>query len=129
MSGPYYCWGHERTANYCYTCDKEIDEYIKHKETKMPNETKNYAKKFNPSAGAAFGADKFGEGAIKLDITAEGLDALMKNLQVGGAIVLKFNKITSKGNPHYFTEILPPYNKAAFKTNKASKEVSKSDLG
>lgn len=64
--------------------------------------------KFNPSIGGAFENNKFGEGSIKVDITAEGLDTVMKNLQVGSAILLRFNKVTTKGNKHYFTEILPP---------------------
>ncbi len=64
--------------------------------------------KFNPKIGNGFSNDKFGEGSIKVDIDAEGLDVAMKNLQVGSAILLKFNKVTSKGNKHYFAEILPP---------------------
>lgn len=66
-------------------------------------------KKYNPTAGSAFGHDAFGKGAIKLDITQEGFDAIMKNLQVGGSILLKYNTVTKRGNTHYFTEILPPF--------------------
>jgi hypothetical protein len=71
--------------------------------------------KFNPKVGHGFGNNAFGEGSILVKVEAEGFDNLMKNLQVGGSILLKYNKVTSKGNPHYFAEILPPYNAAVTK--------------
>lgn len=64
--------------------------------------------KFNPKIGNGFSNDKFGEGSILINVDAEGLDTVMKNLQVGSAILLKYNKVTTKGNKHYFAEILPP---------------------
>lgn len=64
--------------------------------------------KFNPKVGNGFSNDAFGEGSILVNIDAEGLDTIMKNLQVGSSILLKYNKVTSKGNKHYFAEILPP---------------------
>ena len=73
-------------------------------------------KKFNPNLGGAFTHDAFtnnGKPGIKLDITEENFDIIMKNLKVGSAILLKFNKQTTKGNDHYFTEILPPMAKDA----------------
>lgn len=75
--------------------------------------------KFNPKVGNGFGNDKFGEGSILVNIDAEGLDVVMKNLQVGSSILLKYNKVTTKGNKHYFAEILPPYSK-----NKTAKTVT-----
>jgi hypothetical protein len=66
-------------------------------------------KKFNPSLGGAFENDKFGEGSVFLQITKEGYDALMQNLQVGGGILFRFNRVTQKGNKHYFAEVLPPW--------------------
>ncbi len=94
----------------------------------MSEETK---KKYNPTLGGAFENAKFGAGAIKLDITAEALDTIMKNLQVGSSIVFKPNKPTTRGvnvgSMHYFTEILPPYNKEGFKNYKGSKESSSLD--
>lgn len=71
------------------------------------------AKKFNPKIGNGFSNDAFGEGSILVNVDAEGLDAVMKNLQVGSAILLKYNKVTTKGNKHYFAEILPPWKGAA----------------
>lgn len=68
-------------------------------------------KPFNPNLGSSFSNDAFGEGSILINITAENFDVLMKNVQVGSSILLKKNKVTSKGNTHYFTEILPPYQK------------------
>lgn len=67
-------------------------------------------KKFNPKIGNAFENSAFGEGSVLCHVDAEGLDAIMKNLRVGGSILFKFNKKTMKGNNHYFAEILPPYN-------------------
>ncbi len=64
--------------------------------------------KFNPSLGGAFGNTAFGEGSVLLNITAENLDTLMKNLQVGSSILFRYNKVTTKGNAHFFAEILPP---------------------
>lgn len=72
--------------------------------------TKRDGSKFNPSIGHGFGNDAFGEGSILVRIDADGLDSVMKNLQVGSSILLKYNRVTSKGNKHYFTEILPPFN-------------------
>ena len=65
--------------------------------------------KFNPSLGGAFSNDKFGEGSVLLRITEENLDTLMKNVRVGSSILFRFNKVTSKGNKHYFADILPPW--------------------
>ncbi len=65
-------------------------------------------KTFNPNLGGAFTNDKFGEGSIILNITEENYDVIQKNLRVGSAILLKYNKVTTKGNKHYFSEILPP---------------------
>lgn len=64
---------------------------------------------YNPSIGGAFSNNAFGEGAIKLDITPEAFKIITEHLQVGGSIVFRKNKVTSVGNTHYFTEILPPY--------------------
>ncbi len=69
-------------------------------------------KPFNPTLGGAFTNDAFGEGSLKFDITAENFDTLMKNVQIGSSILFKFNKVTSKGNKHYFTELLPPFIRA-----------------
>lgn len=82
--------------------------------------------KFNPNLGGAFTNDKFGKDCILLHITPENFDVVMKNLQVGSAILLRFNKMTSKGNKHYFTEILPPLAGVKGKLKPAS---SSSDLG
>lgn len=64
--------------------------------------------KFNPKIGHGFGNDAFGKGSVLVKIDAEGLDSIMKNLQVGSSILLKYNKVTTNGNNHYFAEILPP---------------------
>lgn len=64
--------------------------------------------KFNPKIGNGFENTKFGEGSILVNVDQEGFDAVMKNLQVGSSLLLKFNKVTAKGNKHYFAEILPP---------------------
>ncbi len=66
-------------------------------------------KRYNPSIGGGFTNAKFGEDSILVNIDAAGLDTIMKNVQVGGAILLRYNKVTSKGNKHYFAEILPPF--------------------
>lgn len=66
-------------------------------------------KAFNPKFGNGFTNEKFGEGSILVRIDADALDSLMKNVQVGSSLLLRKNKVTSKGNTHYFTEILPPY--------------------
>lgn len=71
----------------------------------MPQVAKN---KFNPKIGNGFVNEKFGPESILVNIDAAGLDAVMKNLQVGSSILLKYNKVTAKGNKHYFAEILPP---------------------
>lgn len=71
--------------------------------------------KYNPKIGNGFENSAFGEGSILVNVDAAGLDAVMKNLQVGSSILLKFNKVTTKGNKHYFAEILPPYEKKVTK--------------
>lgn len=76
----------------------------------MPEKFKG---KLNPKIGSGFGNDAFGEGSIIVNVDAEGLDVVMKNLQVGSSILLKYNKVTTKGNKHYWAEILPPYNRGA----------------
>lgn len=79
-------------------------------------------KKYNPNLGGAFTNSKFannGEDGILLNITEENYDVIMKNLRVGSTIALRYNKVTQKGNKHYFTEILPPFDKNAVKTNTA----------
>lgn len=76
---------------------------------------------FNPNLGGAFENNAFGKDSILLNITTENYDVIMKNLQVGSSILFRFNKVTTKGNKHYFTEILPPYQK------KTGVTVSKSD--
>lgn len=65
-------------------------------------------KAFNPKVGHGFSNDKFGEGSVLVNIDAEGLAAITQNLRVGSTILLKYNKVTTKGNKHYFCEILPP---------------------
>ena len=72
----------------------------------MPVKTEK--KPSNPGLGGAFSNTKFGEGSVLLQVTAENYDVLMKNLQVGSGILFRFNKVTTKGNNHYFAEILPP---------------------
>lgn len=77
----------------------------------MPVEVKKPGTKFNPSLGGAFANDAFtknGEAGILLNVTAENFDTLMKNVQIGSSILFRFNKVTTKGNKHYFAEILPP---------------------
>ena len=69
----------------------------------------NKEKKFNPNFGQGFTDERFGEGAIKVKVTEENFDSIMKNVQVGSTLLLKPNKVTSYGNTHYFTEIVPPY--------------------
>lgn len=76
--------------------------------------------KFNPKIGNGFENNKFGEGSILVNVDAEGLDVLMKNVQVGSSILLKYNKVTSRGNKHYFAEVLPPYNPTTTKSKKAT---------
>jgi hypothetical protein len=66
-------------------------------------------KKFNPNFGTAFSDDRFGDGAVTITLTAEGLKALTDNIQVGAKLVFKKNKVTKYGNMCYFTEILPPF--------------------
>lgn len=78
---------------------------------------------FLPKVGNGFGNDAFGEGSILVNIDAAGLDALMKNVQVGSSILLKYNRVTSKGNKHYFCEVLPPY-----KGNASKKVTPTGDL-
>lgn len=83
---------------YCNLCE----------EIEMPTEAKT---KFNPKIGAGFSNDRFGKGSILVKVDQEGLDNIMKNLQVGSSILLRFNRKTVKDNDHYFCEILPPLNK------------------
>lgn len=64
--------------------------------------------KFNPSLGGAFENAAFGKDSILLNITEENYNTLMENVRVGSALVFRFNKVTVKGNKHYFSEILPP---------------------
>ena len=85
----------------------------------MPVEAKA-VKKFNPSLGGAFSNDAFGEGSVLLNITPENFDTLMKSVQVGSAILLKYNKVTTKGNKHYFVEVLPPMDRKPTTTRKAA---------
>jgi hypothetical protein len=91
----------------------------------MPQEAKTQ-KKFNPSLGGAFSNDAFGEGSVLLNITPENFDTLMKSVQVGSAILLKYNKVTTKGNKHYFAEVLPPMDR---KPTVVRKATTTSDLG
>lgn len=65
---------------------------------------------FNPKIGHGFTNNKFGEDSVLVNIDAEGLAAITQNLRVGSTILLKYNKVTTKGNKHYFVEILPPMN-------------------
>lgn len=73
--------------------------------------------KFNVKVGNGFSNDAFGEGSIKVDLTAEGIKAFVENAQVGGAILVKYNRETVKGNKHYFIELLEPYVRATAPTN------------
>ncbi len=86
-------------------------------------------KPYNPSLGGAFTNDKFaknGKDGIKIDITSENYDVLMKNLQIGSAILLRYNKVTQKGNDHYFVEMLPPM--APRQDYKGAKAAAASDI-
>jgi hypothetical protein len=74
----------------------------------MPTQTKKDGTKFNPSLGGAFENSSFGEGSVLLQVTEENLNTIMENIRVGSAILFRFNKVTQKGNKHYFAEILPP---------------------
>jgi len=82
-------------------------------------------KKFNPNFGHGYADDKFGQGAIKIKITQEGLDALMKSLQVDGSLVIRPNKVTKYGAMHYFTEILPPMKPGFKKSLNTPKKFTK----
>lgn len=66
-------------------------------------------KKYNAKIGHGFSNDKFGEGSVLVKIDAEGLKSITENLEVGGSILLKFNKKTINGTNHFFAEILPPF--------------------
>lgn len=68
--------------------------------------------KKNASLGHAFENEK---GNISIKITPEGLASFVQNASVGGFVVLKFNKLTVKGNKHYFADILPPMEDGASK--------------
>lgn len=92
-----YCnWG-------CPDCER-------HKGDNMPVEAKKKGN-FNPGLGGAFSNNSFaknGEDGILLNVTAENINTLMQNVQIGSSILFRFNKVTTKGNKHYFAEILPP---------------------
>ncbi len=80
-------------------------------------------KKYNPSLGGAFSNEAFaknGEDGILINVTEENYDVIMKNLSIGSSILLRFNKVTAKGNKHYFTEILPPYDKTKAAAKRAT---------
>ena len=77
----------------------------------MPQKVGKNGKAFNPSVGHGFTNDKFGKDSILVNITAEGLKVLTENAQIGASILLKYNKVTTQGNKHYFCEILPPMDK------------------
>lgn len=79
---------------------------------------------FLPKIGNGFENSAFGEGSILVNVDAAGLDAVMKNLQVGSSILLKFNKVTTKGNKHYFAEILPPYDSSKKTKTAATPSIS-----
>jgi hypothetical protein len=81
---------------------------MRERENKGMVDKKSNGKKWNPKFGSGFTNDAFGEGAILVQIDAEAFDSLMKNVQVGSALLLRKNKVTTKGNTHYWTEILPP---------------------
>jgi len=79
--------------------------------------------KYNPTVGSGFTNNKFGSGSIKIDLTAEGIQTFIQNAQVGGSLLIRFNKTTPQGNNHYFAEILEPFHKTAKYTEvKARKE-------
>ena len=82
--------------------------------------------KFNPSLGGAFENSAFGEGSVLLNVTEENLNTLMQNIRVGSSILFRFNKVTQKGNKHYFVEILPPMQPKT--ANAASKGKSTSSI-
>ena len=83
-------------------------------------EQKKTAYKKNPSFGQGFSDERFGEGSIKITITEENLDSLVKNVQVGSTLLVRFNRETKFGNKHYFCDILPPYNGEKKSTRKAT---------
>lgn len=93
----------------------------------MSQEAKKPGKNFNPSLGGAFTNDAFGEGSVLLNLTPENFDILMKNVQVGSAILLKYNKVTSKGNKHYWAEILPPMDRTV-RSKTGPKAIPTGDL-
>ena len=80
-------------------------------------------KKYNPSFGQGFTDERF-KGAIVVTVTPEDLDSLVKNVQVGSKLLIRYNKDTKYGNKHYFTEILPPFKGE----KKAAKKAEASDL-
>lgn len=85
------------------------------------------AKKFNPSMGHAFSNDAFGEGSVKLELTADNIKTFSENAQVGGSVLFRFNKVTTNGNNHYFAEILPVNEKKFVKqAQNAAKSPKKS---
>lgn len=71
--------------------------------------------KLNPTITAMFDNEKFGYGSkISVPIDEKGFDVVQKNLTIGSRLLFKKSKSTTKeGNPVYFLEILPPYEKAA----------------
>ena len=85
---------------------------------------------FNPKIGNGFSNDKFGEGSILVQLTTEGINSFVDNARDGSAILIKFNKVTSKGNKHYFVELLParPINYSSDKKDsKSSKSTNALD--
>ncbi len=82
-------------------------------------------KKFSPSFGHGYGTVlKTGRKAIRVTLTKENLDTLMKNVQIGSTLLLTFNKETKFGNDHYFCDILPPMTE----NQKNFKKQASSDL-
>lgn len=75
---------------------------------KTGNKVGKNGKPFNPSVGHGFGDDRFGKDSVLVRIDADGLKAVTENLQIGSTILLRYNKVTTQGNKHYFVEILPP---------------------
>jgi hypothetical protein len=95
-------------------------------ETKL----KKNGKEFNPTLGSAYSDPRFGDKAIKFNVTADAFDAIMKNVQVGSTILLRGTGPTKYSNEHYFVEVLPPYegNKGTVGKKAAARAASTSDL-
>lgn len=119
-----------------YLCDNELEEVRedldkdgniygrKYMPVKTETKTKKDGTKFNPRVGHGFENKKFGEGSILVNIDAEGLKALTENAQIGASILLKYNRVTTQGNKHYFCEILPPMNKQQNTATLGSKNLT-----